>query len=236
MAAAAAWESEYGRRAAILSVVLGTMAAILCVATAIQKSSFIVFLLHPIAASAAFGGCMMWGVGAYYGSAASVPRVDRRSVHRRLNVAAAALLLVSAAAIVSNKVVQGKSLVPRSFHGWAGLAVLAAVGVQVWSGLNKARALAAGAGRRHPWHGNLGVAVLVGGMTVMVLGAVLMRGALDLVSGAAAALAAGAVAAAVLSLWWGRQAGAAKAKAPESAARDDDTAGLVAGEDADAAV
>lgn len=229
MAGEGAWEEVYGRRAALLSVVLGTAAAIVSVATAFEKSSLVVFLLHPIAAAAAFGSCMMWGVGAYYGSAASVPRVERRAIHRGVNIAAAALLVIATVAIFSSKLVQGKSLVPRSVHGWAGLAVLGVVGVQVWSGLRKAWGIEQGAGRRHTWHGNLGVVGLAGGMAVMVLGAVLMRGGLDAMSGTAAAMAAGAVAASVLGLRWGRLAGAAKAKGP--VATHEDTTGLVAGED-----
>jgi hypothetical protein len=151
-------------------------------AMTVATDASVLFKLHPILNAVAFAFLMGKAMTAYYGhalpcwEAGSVSRASRRRLHRLLSVAAFVCAAGALVAIISSKVAQNKSIIPRSVHGWCGIIVFKMVCLQAWVGATKFAAADAGSAPVHKWHGLAGQIIHGLGMAVLVLGVALMLG------------------------------------------------------------
>ncbi|KAJ1622344.1 hypothetical protein T492DRAFT_846371 [Pavlovales sp. CCMP2436] len=128
------------RRLATHASRLGVIAAAvvaLCTLAPVESGGkgIALFAWHPILMSAAFLGAMGSGVLAYVG--ALEEKKANRERHRALQITAAVLALGGLAAILANKVVHGKSVLPMTPHAWFGTLTLVMVTGQSGVGLSK---------------------------------------------------------------------------------------------------
>lgn len=214
---------------AIVADTSGVVALALVVAAmAAASDASLLFKLHPVLNALAFGLFMAKTITVYYGplipcwESGSGSRASRRSLHRWLSISACVCAAGALFAIISNKIVQGKSLLPRSVHGWCGLVVLALVCVQSFVGAVKFASAEARGAPMYQWHGYSGQIVHALGTAVLVLGIALMMGwesAWTVAIGSAAMIN---VLMANLHLYWGRETKHDHNEASKESDDDDD--------------
>lgn len=149
------------------------LAALTIVITALDKG-LILFAWHPWCM--VVGCCLMFVAGVLVMVSGPVTqgarraRFTARSLHVKLNVAGCVLVALGLAAILSHRFRAGKTLIPKTLHGWAGAGFCLVLVLQGLGGWRKLVALEQLGVRSLPLHSDLGTLIAEAGLIVCAMG------------------------------------------------------------------
>lgn len=159
-------ESAPRREFSLLAVYIKTAPGITAVLTAIafivavlMQYGWVLFSVHPIMMSISCSG-MLLGIAVYRIGGITTSKSTLRFRHLLLMTSAVICALLGITAIVTNKVIHGKTVVPSSTHSMLGLLAILLVLLQGVFGVLKYYQLQYG-NSVHSWHGRSGPVFVV---------------------------------------------------------------------------